>query len=484
MLKTSRERSVKIVATLGPSSNKAETIKKLFIAGADVFRLNLSHGNKSEIKRRYGIIRNLEKELGRPIGILADLQGPKLRCGNFENGFEELVEGKKFIFDLKEELGNNDRVMLPHKEIFEVLNVGSVVLVDDGKIKLRVVEVTSNQIGTKILVGGRISNNKGLNIPDVILPFSALSLKDRRDLEYVCDLGVDWIGLSFVQRAQDIVEAKKLINGRASILAKIEKPSAVESFDGILEEADAIMVARGDLGVELPIYSLPPIQKKLVKLCRTAGKPVVVATQMLESMIESPSPTRAEVSDVAQAIYEGADAVMLSAESAAGRYPVKAVEMMNSVAIEIENDDSFRQIIETSRPIMGTDTSNAITVAAREVSERTDVKAICCFTHSGTTAILTSRERPRIPIIALTPELSIARRLALNWGLHCIVTEKVTRFKQAVIKAIRAAKSEGFAAIDDKVIITAGVPFNIPGTTNILRVAPVDESLIHAGEVE
>ena len=484
MLKTSRERSVKIVATLGPSSDKAETIKKLFIAGADVFRLNLSHGNQSEIKRRYGIIRNLEKELGRPIGILADLQGPKLRCGNFENGFEELVEGKKFVFDLREKLGNNDRVMLPHKEIFEVLNVGSVVLVDDGKIKLEVVDVSPNQIDTKILVGGRISNNKGLNIPEVILPFSALSLKDRRDLEYVCDLGVDWIGLSFVQRAQDIVEAKKLINGRASILAKIEKPSAVESFDAILQEADAIMVARGDLGVELPIYSLPPIQKKLIKLCRTAGKPVVVATQMLESMIESPSPTRAEVSDVAQAIYEGADAVMLSAESAAGRYPVKAVEMMNSVAIEIENDDSFRQIIETSRPIMGTDTSNAITVAAREVSERTDVKAICCFTHSGTTAILTSRERPKIPIIALTPELSIARRLALNWGLHCIVTENVTRFKQAVIKAIRAAKSEGFATIDDKVIITAGVPFNIPGTTNILRVAPVDENLIHAGEVE
>ena len=300
----------------------------------------------------------------------------------------------------------------------------------------------------------------------------------------MCNLGVDWIGLSFIQRFEDILEAKKLIKGRASILAKIEKPAAVETFDKILQEADAIMVARGDLGVELPIYSLPPIQKKLIKLCRTAGKPVVVATQMLESMIESPSPTRAEVSDVAQAIYEGADAVMLSAESAAGKHPIKAVEMMNSVAVEIENDDSFRQIIETSRPIMGTDTSNAITVAAREVSERTDVKAICCFTHSGTTAILTSRERPKIPIIALTPELRIARKLALNWGLHCIVTEKVDRFKQAVIKAVRAAKNEGFASLDDKIIITAGVPFNIPGTTNILRVAPVNESLIHAGEIE
>ena len=484
MLRTSRERSVKIVATLGPASDRAKTIRELFIAGADVFRLNLSHGNHSELKERYQIIRELEKELGRPIGILADLQGPKLRCGDFENGDEELIEGSNFIFDLEEKLGNKKRVMLPHQEIFEVLKVGSVILVDDGKIKLEVIEAARDQINTKVLVGGKISNKKGVNIPDVILPFSALSTKDRKDLEYVCNLGVDWIGLSFVQRFEDILEAKKLIKGRASILAKIEKPAAVETFDKILQEADAIMVARGDLGVELPIYSLPPIQKKLIKLCRTAGKPVVVATQMLESMIESPSPTRAEVSDVAQAIYEGADAVMLSAESAAGKHPIKAVEMMNSVAVEIENDDSFRQIIETSRPIMGTDTSNAITVAAREVSERTDVKAICCFTHSGTTAILTSRERPKIPIIALTPELSIARKLALNWGLHCIVTEKVDRFKQAVIKAVRAAKNEGFASLDDKIIITAGVPFNIPGTTNILRVAPVNESLIHAGEIE
>ena len=484
MKKVSRDRSVKIVATLGPTSNTRDVIKELFVSGADVFRLNMSHGSHSELVLMYNMIRDLEKELDRPIGVLADLQGPKLRCGDFENGYVEVYEGSEFQFDLDANLGSNKRVNLPHKEIFDVLTKGSVVLVDDGKIKLEVIEAGQNKIKTKVLVGGTISNRKGVNIPDIILPLSALSSKDKDDLEFICNLGADWIGLSFVQRPEDIVEAKKLVRGRAAILAKIEKPAAVERFDKILKEADAIMIARGDLGVELPVYSLPPIQKKLIKLCRKAGKPVVVATQMLESMIEYPSPTRAEVSDVAQAIYEGADAVMLSAESASGKYPIQAVKMMDNVAKEIESDDSFRQIIETSRSEIGTDTSNAITVAAREVSERTVVKAICCFTHSGTTAILTSRERPKIPIIALTPELSIARRLALNWGLHCIVTEKVNRFKQAVIKAVRAAKNEGFASKQDKIIITAGVPFNIPGTTNILRVAPVDESLIHAGDFE
>ena len=484
MRKVSRDRSVKIVATLGPSSEAPEVIKALFLSGADVFRLNLSHGSHSEIKKRFRIIRELEREVGRPIGVLADLQGPKLRCGDFEGGCVKLSPGETFSFDLSNKLGTKNRVMLPHNEIFNVLTKGSVILVNDGKIKLEVIRSSIEKIDTRVLVGGEISNKKGVNIPDVILPLSALSDKDRGDLEFACNLGVDWIGLSFVQRPEDIVEAKNLIKGRAAILAKIEKPSSVERFDNILLEADAIMIARGDLGVELPIYSLPPIQKKLIKLCRKAGKPVVVATQMLESMIESPSPTRAEVSDVAQAIYEGADAVMLSAESAAGKYPIDAVKMMNSVAVEIESDENFRQIIETSRPVIGTDTSNAITVAAREVSERTNVRAICCFTHSGATAILTSRERPKVPIIALTPELRIARRLALNWGLHCVVTEKVTRFKQAVIKAIRAARSDNFASIDDKIIITAGVPFNIPGTTNILRVAPVNEKLIHAGEID
>lgn len=480
-----RQRSVKIVATLGPASNTHKMIRSLFIAGADVFRLNMSHGKHEDIAKLHATIRSIGEELGRPIGILADLQGPKLRCGEFANKSEHLNEGDSFRFDLDANLGDAKRVNLPHPEIFKALKVGSVLLVNDGKIRLRVTQCTEEYADTVVEVGGKISNRKGVNVPDVVLPLAALSKKDRKDLEFVCELGVDWLALSFVQRAADVIEAKELVAGRAAIVAKIEKPTAVTSFSDILEVSDGIMVARGDLGVELPVQSLPPIQKRLVRECRAVGKPVIVATQMMESMISSPIPTRAEVSDVAQAIYEGADAVMLSAESAAGDYPVEAVSTMNNVAVEVEQDENYRKIIEASRTPSKARVSDAITVAAREVAETTNVKAICCFTSSGTTAKLMSRERPRVPIIALTPEVKTARRLALTWGLHCsVTTEHVERFKMAVVAAARVAREDGFAADDDKIIVTAGIPFNVPGSTNILRVAPVREKLIYEGEPE
>ena len=478
-----RNRNVKIVATLGPASNKEHVVEELFKAGADVFRLNLSHGTHDDIRKRHNIIRRVEKKFGRPICILADLQGPKLRCGKFKGEMAELVAGKSFRFDNKDTLGDTNRVNLPGFEVFQVLKVGSTVLVDDGKIRLIVKEVGSDFVDTEVVVGGILSDRKGINVPDQVLPLSALSEKDISDLEFVCDLGIEWLGLSFVQRASDIKGAKKLVKGRAAVLAKIEKPSAVDAFDEILLEADAVMVARGDLGVELPIETLPPIQKRLVRQCRASGKPVIVATQMMESMITSPVPTRAEVSDVAQAIYEGADAIMLSAESAVGDYPVEAVRTMNSIATEVEKEQTYRQLIESSRTPLKRGVSDAITVAAREVAETTNVKVICCFTHTGTTAALTSRERPRVPIIALTPKISIARRIALNWGLHCIVTEELNRFKMAVVNAAKAARQYGFAKDKDKIIVIAGVPFNVPGTTNILRVAPADEKQIFEGEV-
>jgi pyruvate kinase len=289
----------------------------------------------------------------------------------------------------------------------------------------------------------------------VILPLAALSEKDRSDLDFVCNLGVDWLALSFVQRAQDVYEARELADGRAAIMSKIEKPAAVTAFAEILEASDGIMVARGDLGVELPVTSLPPIQKRLNRACRNAGKPVIVATQMLESMITAPVPTRAEVSDVATAIYEGADAVMLSAESAAGDFPVEAVSTMNAVAISVESDDLYRQVIEAARSPSRHSVADAITVAAREVAETTNVKAICCFSHSGTTALLAARERPKVPIIALTPLVRTARRLALSWGLHCVVTAEVDRFKLAVVNAARAARDCGFATDKDRIIVTA-----------------------------
>lgn len=480
-----RHRMIKIVATLGPASNSYEMIRALFEAGADVFRLNMSHGSHEEIAARHAMIRQVEADLGRPIAILADLQGPKLRVGTFADDAVDLVEGQAFRLDLDETPGDAARVNLPHPEIFKALEPGSELLVNDGKIRLRVESCTDNSADCTVTVGGTISNRKGVNVPDVVLPLAALSKKDRNDLEFVCNLGVDWLALSFVQRASDVTEARELVKGRAAILSKIEKPAGVKAFDEILAVSDGIMVARGDLGVELPVQNLPPIQKRLVRRARAAAKPVIVATQMLESMIESPVPTRAEVSDVATAIYEGADAIMLSAESAAGQYPIEAVTTMNNVAIEVESDPTYIEIIDSSRRVNHQTIADGIVAAARELAEKTDIAAICCFTESGTTANLVARERPHVPIIAITPILPVARRLALVWGVHCeTVTGDVERFKMAVINAVRVALKYGFATEKDQILVTAGIPFNQPGTTNILRVAPCAEHLIMRGDPE
>ena len=480
-----RHRNVKIVATLGPASGDHATIRALFDAGADVFRLNMSHGTHDEQRARYDIIRAVEKETGRPIGVLADLQGPKLRVGLFSAGAHDLEEGDDFRFDLDPAGGDGRRVQLPHPEIFAALQVGSRLLVNDGKIRLRVLACGPDFADCRVTTGGTISNRKGVNVPDVVLPLAALSDKDRADLEFACELGCDWLALSFVQRPDDVIEARQLVRGRAAILSKIEKPAAVECFAEILKVSDGIMVARGDLGVELPVHSVPPIQKRLVRACRQAAKPVIVATQMLESMIESPMPTRAEVSDVATAIYEGADAIMLSAESAAGRYPVEAVGTMDSVARSVEGDPVYRDVIDNSRSTANRETvADSIAVAAREIAETTDIAAICAYTQSSTTVRLAARERPKVPIIAMTSELSVLRRMCLIWGAHCVLTPSLVRFKQAVVNAAGAAQKFEFADATRKIIVIAGVPFNTPGSTNILRVASCDEQLLSSTDPE
>jgi pyruvate kinase len=439
----------------------------------------MSHGTHAEQAARHAIIRQIEVDTGRPIAILADLQGPKLRVGVFANpAGEELTEGADFRMDLSAEPGTATRVQLPHPEIFAALEPGASLLVNDGKIRVRVKDCGKDFANCVVEVGGMISNRKGVNVPDVVLPLAALSAKDRDDLEFACELGVDWLALSFVQRPEDVIEARHLAKGRAAIMSKIEKPAAVKAYDAILAVSDGIMVARGDLGVELPVTSVPPIQKRLVRGARAAAKPVIVATQMLESMIESPVPTRAEVSDVATAIYEGADAVMLSAESAAGKYPIEAVTTMNNVALSVEKDPTYRQVIEASRVIRRETIADGIVAAAREIAEATNIKAIACFSQSGTTVNLVARERPACPIIALTPLMSTARRTCLIWGAHSVITEPQERFKGAVLAAVQAAREGGFAGPEDMIVLTAGVPFNVKGTTNILRVAPCDERLI------
>jgi pyruvate kinase len=466
-----RLRRIKIIATLGPASSDPAMIERLFQAGADVFRINMSHAPHEMVKAQYDAIRMAEKSTGRPIGILADLQGPKLRVGELAGGRAVVSKGSRFRFDRTQEPGSAERVFLPHPQIFQAVEAGHELLLDDGKLRMQVIEKTADTITTEVKVGGTLASRKGVSLPDTVLPFSALTEKDRTDLAYALELGVDWIALSFVQRSDDVAEARKIVAGRASIMSKIEKPSAITDIDRIVELSDGIMVARGDLGVELPVERVPGLQKQLTRKARRAGKPVVVATQMLESMITAPVPTRAEVSDVATAVFEGADAVMLSAESAVGQYPIEAVEMMNRVAIEVEGDKLFEPIIHAQRTEPEATGPDAIAAAARTIAETLRLSAIICYTASGSTGLRMSRERPNLPVIALTPRPETARRLAVAWGLHCVLTGEPTDYDDMVDKACRIARNEEFSKVGDRVIITAGIPLGTPGATNMIRIA-------------
>jgi pyruvate kinase len=466
-----RLRRTKIVATLGPASSNRDAIVRLFEAGADVFRINMSHTSHERMRELVTTIRSIEADHGRPIGILVDLQGPKLRLGKFAEGSAMLAKGDTFTLDANEVAGDSHRVHLPHAEIFGSVEPGHALLLDDGKVRLQVREATNTSITTSVEVGGKLSDRKGVSLPDATLPFSALAPKDRSDLDAALDAGIDWLALSFIQRPEDIAEAKKLTRGRASVMAKVEKPQAMNRLGEILELADAVMVARGDLGVELPLEKVPGSQKKMTRMARRAGKPVVVATQMLESMINSPVPTRAEVSDVATAIYEGADAVMLSAESAAGQYPVEAVAMMNRIAEEVESDEFYRPIIEAQHATPEATGADAIADAARQIADTLELSALVCWTASGATGLRVARERPKPPIVAISPNISTGRRLSLVWGIHCVVAQDARDQDDMITRACRISFREGFAKAGQRVIIVAGVPLGTPGATNMLRIA-------------
>ncbi len=466
-----RLRRTKIVATLGPASSDRATIARLFEAGADVFRINMSHTTHERMRELVATIRGIETDYGRPIGILVDLQGPKLRLGSFAGGSITLAKGEAFTLDSNPAPGDVHRVYLPHPEIFAAVEPGHALLLDDGKVRLQAREASKTSIVTTVLVGGKLSDRKGVSLPDATLPVSALAPKDRSDLDAALDTGIDWLALSFIQRPDDIAEAKKLARGRAAVLAKIEKPQALTRLDEILEIADSLMVARGDLGVEMPLEKVPSLQKHITRMARRAGKPVVIATQMLESMITSPTPTRAEVSDVATAIYEGADAIMLSAESAAGQFPVEAVGVMNRIAEEVESDALYRSIIEAQHAAPEPTGADAIADAARQIADTLELSALVCWTSSGSTALRVSRERPKPPIIAISPNLSTGRRLSLVWGVHCVVAQDARDQDDMVERACRIAFREGFAKAGQRVIVVAGVPLGTPGATNMLRIA-------------
>jgi pyruvate kinase len=466
-----RLRRTKIIATLGPASADTDVVEALFRAGADIFRINMSHSTHDMLRQRVVQLREVETRVGRPISILVDLQGPKLRVGTFADGPVLLKKGQTFILDSDPAPGDITRVHLPHPEILKPLAVGHGIILDDGKVRLRVVSETDTSAVTMVEIGGALSNRKGVSLPDTLLPVSAMTPKDRSDLDAALDLGIDWIALSFVQRPEDVAEVKKIARGRALVMSKLEKPQAIQRLEDIMEISDAIMVARGDLGVEMPLEKVPGIQKRITRMARKLGKPVVVATQMLESMITAPVPTRAEVSDVSTAVFEGADAIMLSAESAAGQFPLEAVEMMNRIAEEVESDSNYGAILDGQRTPPEPTGADAIAVATRDVAATIVLRAIVAWTASGATGLRIARERPMTPILMLTPNLATARRMSLVWGVHAIVADDPADMADMADRACAIAKAEEFATEGQRIIVVAGVPFGTPGATNMLRLA-------------
>jgi pyruvate kinase len=468
-----RHRHAKVVATLGPSSSDLGSIQALFAAGADVFRLNFSHGTHDQHKERVDIIRRVERESGRPIAILLDLQGPKLRVGTFAGGSIALEAGGYFRLDLDATPGDCTRAPLPHPEVFAAVEPGTDLLLDDGRIHLVVHERGRDFARTRVVIGGPLSDRKGVNVPSVVLPLSALTTKDRKDLEFGLELGVDWVALSFVQRPADLEEVHAIVRGRAAVMCKLEKPTALQCLDELVALSDGVMVARGDLGVEMPAEQVPCIQKQIVRACRRAGKPVIVATQMLDSMVDAPVPTRAEASDVATAVYDGADAVMLSAESASGKYPVEAVAMMNRILCQVESDGYYREVIDASHSAPEGTIAGAICCSLQKTASLLPVTAMITFTRSGYTSLRAARERPAAPVLSITPNLAIARRLALVWGVHSVHTEGVKDISELVAKALAIARAEEFAKPGEYLAIAAGMPFGSAGTTNLLHIARV-----------
>ncbi|MDU9410151.1 MULTISPECIES: pyruvate kinase [Pseudomonas] len=464
------DKKVKILATLGPAIRDAAHIRQLVEAGVNLFRLNFSHGEHADHAQRYQWVREVERELNQPIGILMDLQGPKLRVGRFAEGKVQLVNGQSLRLDLDKTPGDASRVNLPHPEIIEALQPGMSLLLDDGRLRLKVTAKQNDAVITEVIAGGELSDRKGVNVPEAVLQLSPLTEKDRRDLTFGLELGVDWVALSFVQRPEDIVEARELIGGKAFLMAKIEKPSAVIHLEEIAKLCDAIMVARGDLGVEVPAENVPRIQKDIVRTCRQLGRPVVVATQMLESMRFSPAPTRAEVTDVANAVAEGADAVMLSAETASGDYPLETVQMMSKIIRQVENGPDYQSQLDVGRPQAEATASDAISCAIRRISSILPVAALVNYTESGASSLRASRERPKAPILSLTPSLTTARRLTVAWGIYSVVNERLRKVEEVTSTALEIAQAQGMAQRGETVVITAGEPFGQPGSTNSLRI--------------
>jgi len=465
-----RGRDCKIVATMGPASDPPERLAMLIQAGVDCFRLNFSHGSKDDHARRLAAIRAAEEQAGSAVGVFADLQGPKIRVGSFEGGEIKLKFNEVVTLEASTEAGSQGLIRLPHSEIVNALEEGDILKLDDGKLQITVIERGRTQLKARVDHGGVLKNQKGLNVPTRRIPISALTPKDREDLAFALDLGVDYIALSFVQHPEDVREARELIKDRAGIISKIEKPSALERIEEIVELSDAVMVARGDLGVELPPEQVPIAQRKIIRAARAAGRPVIVATHMLESMVEAATPTRAEASDVATAVYQGADAVMLSAESAVGRHPQSAVAIMDRIIRAVEEDNEYWTSLPRDMTPPQATTADAIALSARHIADVIGCAALVAYTSTGSTAFRVARERPRCGVIGLTPFIETARKLSLVWGVRSMVTEDVSNVEEMVDKADAAVRKLGVAEVGDRIAVIAGIPFGRAGKTNTIRV--------------
>ena len=466
-----RARRARIVATIGPASREPGMIKTLARAGVDVFRLNFSHGSHEDHAAALKAVRGAELTIRRPLGVLADLQGPKLRLGKFAEGAIEVEAGHRIRLDLDTTPGDATRVGMPHPEIFAALKPDALLLLDDGKVRLRVERAGSDFADTVVEAGSRLSDRKGVAVPGGTIPISALTPKDLDDLAFALRQGVDWVALSFVQRASDMAELKKLVAGRAACLAKIEKPAALEDLEAILDNSDGLRVARGDLGVECPPEEVPVAQKAILRAARNRGVPAIVATQMLESMTSQPTPTRAEASDVANAVYEGADAVMLSAETAAGQYPLEAVQVMDRIIERVERDPRWPRLMDAEHAGMDDVDADALVAAARKAADAASTACIVVFTTLGGTARRMARERPLQPVIALTPSPDTARRLTLVWGLEPRLGRQPSSMEDVTEEAVRHAVDAGLAQPGQRILILAGTPFGAPGAANLLRLA-------------
>jgi pyruvate kinase len=466
-----RKRRTRIVATLGPASRTLDKVVALAQAGADVFRLNFSHGSHDDHAANFALVREASKIVDRPLGILGDLQGPKLRLGAFENGFIEVKPGDILSLDMDKTPGNSSRVGMPHPEIFAAMVPGAHLLVDDGKVRLVVKSCDKASAVVEVMDGTKLSDRKGVTLKGAVLSMPAMTDKDHKDLAFALRLGVDWIALSFVQRPEDVAQLRKLVEGRAAVLAKIEKPSAIDYLEEILDFCDGLMVARGDLGVEMDPEDVPVAQKTIIRAARRRGVPVIVATQMMESMISSPTPTRAEASDVANGVYEGADALMLSAESASGAYPIEAVSMMNRIIERVEQDPHWPGVMLAEHGPMEDVDADILVAAARRAADSRNMNCLVAFTTTGGTARRLARERPLQPILTLTPNPSVAHRLALVWGIEARIAAQPDSVDAMTDEAVDIAVNLGLVPPGGRLLIVAGTPFGAPGAANLLRMA-------------